>query len=250
MGPSIRSADRVICVSRFTAGEVSCYYPWASGKCRVILEAAVAVPGPGQPPQGLPENYLLFVGSLEPRKNLRRLLGAYASLRADPALPPLLIVGGKGWGNVDLESAIRRLGLEDRVRVLGYVSDADLHGIYASAQALIMPSLYEGFGLPVLEAMQYGVPVIASSTGSLPEVVGAAGLLVNPFSEAELAGAVQRLIHEPGLHASLSARALEHVQGFSWERAARETLALFEETLAAHQPKSARQRAETPEQKS
>ena len=244
MGPSIRSADEVICVSRFTASEVSRYYPSAVGKCRVIHEAAEAVAGLEQLPPGLPERYLLFVGTLEPRKNLQRLLRAYASLREDPSVPPLLIVGGQGWGDVDLESSIRQLSLEGRVQVLGYVSDAELHSIYASALALLMPSLYEGFGLPVLEAMQFGVPVIASSTSSLPEVVGDAGLLVNPYSEAELAEAMRSLVHKPELHASLSARARNRAQDFSWERAARETLALFEETLAAHQPKPFRHRAQ------
>ncbi|MEP5766287.1 MAG: glycosyltransferase family 1 protein [Halieaceae bacterium] len=242
MSPSIRSADQVICVSRFTASEVSRYYPTAVGRCRVIHEAAEEAVAIAPPPIDLPGQYLLFVGTLEPRKNLPRLLQALAALRDDPAVPPLLIVGGSGWGGEDLPRLIAELDLKDRVRLCGHVSDAELQGLYAGAHCLLMPSLYEGFGLPLLEAMQHGVPVIASSTSSLPEVAGDAGLLINPYSVAELADAIRRMVHEPELHARLSQRAGLRAAQFSWRRAAEETLQLFEQTLAEHEPKAYRHR--------
>ena len=134
------------------------------GKCRVIHEAAEESVIVDKLPAGIPQSYFLFVGTLEPRKNLPRLLKAYALLRDDPAVPPLVIVGGGGWGGEDLPRMIADLDLHDRVHLCGYVSDAELQSIYAKAHGLLMPSLYEGFGLPLLEAMQHGVPVIASST--------------------------------------------------------------------------------------
>ncbi len=242
MGPSVRSADRVICVSRFTASEVSRYYPSAIGKCTVIHEAAEENVAVDRVPADLPTRYNLFVGTLEPRKNLPRLLRAYARLKEDPAVPPLVLVGGRGWGSLELPALISTLGLEDRVAMLGHVSDAELQALYAGAHCLLMPSLYEGFGLPVLEAMQHGVPAIVSSTSSLPEVAGDAGLLVNPYSEQELAQAIQRMSHEPELHAGFAGRASQRAREFSWQRAAEETLALFEATLADHVPRAYRHR--------
>ncbi|MEM0952906.1 MAG: glycosyltransferase family 1 protein [Pseudomonadota bacterium] len=243
MGPSIRRADRVICVSRFTASEVSRYYGSAVGKCQVIHEAAETDVAVSHRVSNLPPQYFLFVGTLEPRKNLPRLLQAYATLRDDPVVPPLVIVGGEGWGNEDLPGLIEALQLADRVKLYGYVSDAELQTIYAGAHCLLMPSLYEGFGLPVLEAMQHGVPAIASSTSSLPEVVGDAGLLVSPYAEDALADAMRRMAHEEPLHTTLSALAKARAAEFSWQRAAQETLALFEETLAAHMPRPFKYRA-------
>ncbi len=242
MGPSIRSADRVICVSRFTASEVSRYYPSAIGKCQVIHEAAEPNVSVDRRSREMPARYNLFVGTLEPRKNLPRLLRAYALLKDDSQVPHLVLVGGKGWGGEDLPGLVNRLGLQDRVSMPGHVAESELQSLYAGAESLIMPSLYEGFGLPVLEAMQHGVPAIVSSTSSLPEVAGDGGLLVNPYSERELAAAIQRMAHEPELRDELAARAALRASRFSWQRAAEETLALFEATLAAHEPRAYRHR--------
>jgi glycosyltransferase involved in cell wall biosynthesis len=242
MGPSIAAADRVICVSRFTASEVSRYYPSAVGKCEVIHEAANPPMQTDRLPAGVPDSYLLFVGTLEPRKNLPRLLRAYAMLKDDPAIPALVIAGGGGWGGEDLPQLIQSLGLQQRVVLCGYVSDAELQGLYAGARCLLMPSLYEGFGLPIIEAMSHGVPVIASSTSSLPEVAGDAGLLVNPYQEVDIAAAIRRLVTEETLHTELSAKALQRSESFSWQRAARETLDLFKQTLANHKPQAFRNR--------
>ena len=240
MGPSVQAADRVICVSRFTASEISRFYPAAMGKCEVI-HCGVEETGRTQAPQvPLPGEFLLFVGTLEPRKNLPRLLRAFARLRDEPTVPPLLIVGSQGWGHEDLPEMIAAEGLEDRVLLTGYLDEAELQWVYSRAKCLLMPSLYEGFGLPVLEAMQHGVPVIVGSTSSLPEVAGDAGLLVNPFSEMDIAGAIQRLMGDTELHRALAAKARKRACRFSWQQAAEQTLALFEQVLAEHEPKAYR----------
>jgi glycosyltransferase involved in cell wall biosynthesis len=238
MGPSIAAADRVICVSRFTADEVCSFYPSAAGKCKVIHEAAVQTMGVGSLPAGVPASYLLFVGTLEPRKNLPGLLRAYAGLKNDPSIPPLVIAGGGGWGQEDLPGIIQGLGLQERVVLCGYVSDGELQALYRGARALLMPSLYEGFGLPVLEAMQHGVPVIASSTSSLPEVAGDGALLVNPLQEAEISGAIRQLVKDETLHAQLSARARQQAGSFCWQGAAGETIELFKQALADRKPQT------------
>jgi glycosyltransferase involved in cell wall biosynthesis len=243
MGPSVQKADRVICVSRFTASEISRFYPAAMGKCEVIhcgVEEPAATTAPRVP---LPEDFLLFVGTLEPRKNLPRLLRAFARLRDDPTVPPLLIVGAQGWGREDLAGMIAAEGLEGRVLLLGFLEEAELQWVYSRAKCLLMPSLYEGFGLPVLEAMQHGIPVIVGSTSSLPEVAGDAGLLVNPFSEVDIAGAIQRLMADNELYQSLAEKARQRALRFSWVSAAEQTLALFENVLAEHEPKAYRHRA-------
>jgi glycosyltransferase involved in cell wall biosynthesis len=242
MGPSLRSADRIICVSRFTASELFRYYPSAMGRCRVIhcgVERHAVV---SRPSIELPERFMLFVGTPEPRKNLPRLLRALSGLKEDPVVPPLLVVGSGGWGQEDLPGLVASLGLEDRVLLAGYLGDAELEWVYSKASALLMPSLYEGFGLPALEAMGHGVPVVAASTAALPEVVGGAGLMVNPFSEADIAEAVRRLMHDAALRADLSKRSLERARAFSWRRAAEETLAVFEAVLAEHEPRAWRGR--------
>jgi len=139
---------------------------------------------------GIVKPYVLFVGTLEPRKNLRRLLGAWAGLPA--ALRQshqLVIAGGKGWGGVDVPQLVQALGLGDTALVLGYVSDAQLAGLYAHARFLAMPSLYEGFGLPLVESMAHGVPVLTANCSAMPEVAGDAGVLVNPLSEPDIASA-------------------------------------------------------------
>jgi glycosyltransferase involved in cell wall biosynthesis len=222
MAPSIAHADRVICVSRFTASEVSRYYPSALGKCDVIHEAP-SLTTPGADTAITESSYLLFVGTLEP-------------------VPELVIAGGEGWGDTGLAALVRKLELEGRVRLTGFVDDAELQDLYRGACALLMPSLYEGFGLPALEAMSFGIPVIASSTSSLPEVVGDGGILVNPYSEAEIATAILRLVEDPALRSELSLKARQRSRIFSWDRAARQTLELLEQSLARHEPKAYRHR--------
>ena len=176
----------------------------------------------------LPEHFILFVGSLEPRKNVRRLLQAYAqlpsSLRDDIHL---VIAGGVGWLNDDIHPTVLQLGLKDRVHFIGYVEEDDLPIVYSLATVFAYPSLYEGFGLPVLEAMQCGVPVLTSNVSSLPEVAGDAAILVTPTEVEDIAHGLRRLLDHSNLRAELRTRGYQRAREFSWERCARETLAVY-----------------------
>jgi glycosyltransferase involved in cell wall biosynthesis len=140
----------------------------------------------------------------------------------------LAVAGQAGWGKVDLPAESARLGLTKLLRPLGYVSDADLPALYSGALAVVLPSLYEGFGLPALEAMACGAPVVAANSSALPEVVGSAGLLVDPRDASGLAEALRRLATEPGLREQLARAGPARAATFTWERAARETLAVLE----------------------
>jgi glycosyltransferase involved in cell wall biosynthesis len=237
MGPSLKRAERIISVSNFTASEIAAIYPEVAGRCTVISEAAEPFGKRYEERYPLPaEPYLLFVGTPEPRKNLSLLLAAYARAVNEHALPQqLLIVGADGWGGLNLADSIERLQLQGRVLLKGRVSDAELHDLYAGSTGLLMPSLYEGFGLPALEAMQHGVPVIAGDCGALPELVGDSGLLVDPYSEEQLTAAIARLCSDSTLRRSLSAAAQERAAGFNWERAAQETLHCLEQVYQLRQ---------------
>lgn len=179
-----------------------------------------------------PEPFWLAVGTIEPRKNYPLLLDAYARVRATrPDLPPLYIAGQAGWKESSLEPRIRALGLDDHVRCLGFVSDEQLAALYRHCLALIFPTHYEGFGLPVIEALACGAAVIASRVASVPEVVGDAGLLFTPGSEDELAEAMTSMLTEPGIRERLRERAHARSTQFSWCRAAAQTLDVYSATL-------------------
>ncbi|MFN2185417.1 MAG: glycosyltransferase family 4 protein, partial [Anaerolineae bacterium] len=182
--------------------------------------------------EGIERPYVLFVGTLEPRKNLRRLLRAYALL--DEALRTrhqLVIAGGRGWGGVDIHALIREAGLDGQVVATGYVEDRQLATLYAHACFLAMPSLYEGFGLPLVEAMGFGVPVLTSNVASMPDVAGDAGLLVNPLDERAIAAGLSSLLTDTDHRERLAARAKANAGRFSWRKAARETWAVMEEAV-------------------
>jgi len=177
---------------------------------------------------GSDDPYLLHVGTLEPRKNLPTLLRAFAALEGDSARPPrLVLAGARGWGDAPLFALVDALGLTARVSFLGEVGPADLPALYSAAELFVYPSRYEGFGLPVLEAMACGAPVIASNASALPEVVGDAGLLVDPDDVDGLRAAIRRLGGDAELRANLRERGRERAKSFTWERAARETLAVY-----------------------
>jgi glycosyltransferase involved in cell wall biosynthesis len=182
---------------------------------------------------GLEPGYLLFVGTLEPRKNLPGLLQAYRLLRDEGATrAPLVMVGGKGWLYDEIFERVETLHLVEHVRFLHGVPDGDLPGLYSAAGVLTTPSFYEGFGLPALEAMTFGIPVVVSDRASLPEVVGEAGLLVNPDDPEDIAGALGRVLTEEPLRARMREQGLAQAARFTWERAARETLAVYRAVLA------------------
>ena len=172
--------------------------------------------------------YIYYVGALEPRKNLPVLIEAYAKIAPDFPDIPLVIAGRKGWMYDEIFKKVTFLKLEEKVRFLGYVPESDLIGLYNGTQVFVYPSRYEGFGLPVLEAMHCGAPVITTRISSMPEVAGEAALLVEPDDVEALSTALREILTKDGLARELSQRGLARAKNFSWERCAQETLSVYE----------------------
>jgi len=165
------------------------------------------------------------VGTLQPRKNLSILVEAWDMLRARVAQPPMLLLAGKrGWLYDGLLQAVQSRGLGDLIKFADYVEREDLPALYSGALALTFPSLYEGFGLPALEAMSCGTPVLASTASSVPEVVGDAGILLDPNDAGAWADAVERIMQDGALREELSRKGLARAAQFTWERCARQTM--------------------------
>lgn len=176
--------------------------------------------------------FWLAVGTLEPRKNLRRLLKAYSVYKTkSERIYPLVLVGGKGWFEDDLEEFVAKLDLVRNVRFLGYVSDEKLNWLYGNCFAFIYPSLYEGFGMPVLEAMGNGAAVIVSNATSLPEVAGEAGHYINPLSEKAITEAICLLADDEAYRLDLKKLALDQAYNFSWQQSAMETLEVYKHVM-------------------
>jgi glycosyltransferase involved in cell wall biosynthesis/ubiquinone/menaquinone biosynthesis C-methylase UbiE len=232
-------ADRIIAVSLQTKKDLIDYFSIPEERIRVIYEAPRKVYAPEHNVEiirgvlerlGIFHNFILFVGSLEPRKNLRTLLQAYATYVTRHTGEELLVVaGGKGWLNDDLSQVAAERGIAERVKFLGYVPEADLRILYSAAKLFVYPSIYEGFGLPPLEAMACGAPVITSNTSALPEVVGDAALLVDPYNGEALYQAMKRVLCDHELRAGMRQQSLARATRFSWEQTAEETLAVYEE---------------------
>jgi glycosyltransferase involved in cell wall biosynthesis len=181
---------------------------------------------------GVPaQPYILNVGTLEPRKNLAGLLQAFARARRKGLPHSLVVVGANGWGNSSVERLVDELGIREHVHVSGFVDDQTLPRLYAAADFFVYPSLYEGFGLPVLEAMACGAPVITSNVSSMPEVAGGAALLVDPRSTDELCDAMLRLAGDGQLRSLLRVKGKERAGQFSWERTAEQTWQIYQEVM-------------------
>lgn len=179
-------------------------------------------------------SYFLFVGTLEPRKNLVRLLTAYSQLETHlKEQSNLVIAGGKGWGGVDVTQVITELGLIKFVRILGYVDDATLAALYSNAQFLAMPSLYEGFGLPLLESMVHGTPVLTSNNSSMPEVAGDAGALVDALDISSIKDGLELLITNKEYRCELANNAKGNAARYSWDKSAEKLLSVFEKAVLA-----------------
>lgn len=219
-----RSAERVICPSRFTAEDVGRRCGVASERIRVIPEAPALPVGPEQPPEG---PYLLSVGDLRPKKNLPLVIDAYRMLRAK-GLPHRLIVAGADLG---LGARLARRAGGEPLELAGYVSDARLDALMRGADALILASLYEGFGLAVLDAMARGCPTILARAGALPETGGDAAAYFDPASAEELAAAIERVAQDPDERARLAEAGRRRAAGFTWARTAAATVAVYEELL-------------------
>ncbi len=181
---------------------------------------------------GLPEGYLLFVGSVEERKNLRRLLQACASLWKQGERRPLVVVGTLRWKYSRIIKMVQELDLGQQVIFTGHVQEADLPALYSAADLLVFPSLCEGFGLPPLEAMACGTPVVCSDAASLPEVVGDAAVMVNPYQVGSLADAMYRVLTDEQLREELRQRGLARARQFTWDSTARQIIAVYREVLA------------------
>jgi glycosyltransferase involved in cell wall biosynthesis len=222
------SAACVICPSEYTAEEAVSLFRVPRSRLRVIAHGVEDLfcdpPVPSvleaaRRRYRLPDRYVLFVGTLQPRKNLETALHALAGARRRVDIR-LVVAGARGWHDQPALDLIPRLGLSDAVQLLGYVPVTDLPALYAQARAFLFPSLYEGFGLPVLEAMASGTPVIASNRTSVPEVAGDAALLLDPMDVAAWADALIRVLQDPVLRTRLVAAGRSRYRQFSWERAA------------------------------
>jgi len=211
-------ADHIVVNSHHTAGQVEREFGVPSTKIAVCSPGAPPWPPRRQPPA---DGYILFVGTLEPRKNVGALLDAYEKLLdrqsgMAPSFPELVLAGSAGDESRPWMERIEQAPLAGRVRHLGYVEAGMRQALYEGARMLVQPSFEEGFGIPVLEAMTVGVPVVASSGGALPEVLGGAGLLVDPEAPTEIADAIARLLDSPALAASCTANGLERARHYSW----------------------------------
>jgi alpha-1,3-rhamnosyl/mannosyltransferase len=204
-------------------GARAVFQPRAEAQCRAVLAE-----------RGLDyRGFVLCVGTLEPRKNLELAIRAHSTLSASyRRRRPLVLVGMRGWLTSNLESLMQPLVASGEIRPLGFTSEEDLAVLYAAAQVMVYPSLYEGFGLPPLEAMASGTPVIVSNRSTLPEVVGGAGVQIEANDDAGLRDALRRFDEDPAFWAGHAAASLEQAARFSWQRCARETLAVYRQVLA------------------
>jgi glycosyltransferase involved in cell wall biosynthesis len=228
---AVRSAERVICPSQFTADDVSMRYGVPADKVRVVPEAAALPSDPGpsavDAPPAPAAPYLLAVGDLRPKKNLPRLIEAYHRLRQDGLQHRLLLAGADlGEG-----PSLRALAGADPVEVLGFVDDARLDQLLRGASALVVPSLYEGFGLVVLDAMSRGCPVVLARAGALPETGGEAAVYFDPRDPDDIAAAIRQVVGDAGLGGRLAEAGRARAAEFTWERTAAETVAVYEELL-------------------
>jgi len=229
----VKAADVIIAVSQQTRRDLIARYSTPAEKIHVIYEGIDPRFQPASHSEIMAirneRSYLLMVGTLDPRKNHATAFRALARLKARGIEQQLVIVGGTGWLFEPVRALVDELGLNDAVIFAGYVPDEDLPALYSGADCLLLPSLYEGFGFPVLEALACGTPVVCSNTSSLPEVAGDVAIQVDPTDDAALAAAIQRVLSEPGLADSMSRRGPLHARQFSWEQCAAETAELYQE---------------------
>ena len=238
---SVRVADEIICVSQATAVDLNRLHPDLRCPVTVIHHGVDHVPdGPEAPATrawmkslGLPKAYVLYAGALDARKNVSLLLEAMERLWYAGREVPLVCVGQRWFGSGPLERAIDRHRQEGRdIRPLGYQPVPNLHALMRHAAAFVFPSRYEGFGLPPLEAMRLGAPVVVARTGALPEVCGEGALYVSPDDSAELAGVIERLLDSPPERKARGEGGRRHAARFTWKKTATETLSIYERALS------------------
>ena len=221
---TLNRANKIVCSSHSTAYDLQKYFPNYADKVDVIY------PGAHQPScrsrhAGKP--FALFVGTMEPRKNLYRLINAYAAMPCKNAID-LVIAGGVGWGGINPDMLVTEYGLKNHVRIIKGANNSVINQLYADCHFLVMPSLYEGFGLPLVEAMKYGKPVVTSNIASMPEVAGAAGLLIDPNDTQQISQAMAELSTNQDLHSNLSSFAVKRSKYFSWEKTSHSLIDCFQ----------------------
>ncbi len=236
---SVHRARRIIAVSESTKHDLIRYYGISPAKVDVVHNGVdpdfrpvpSAKVADFRRQHKLPDRFILFVGTLEPRKNVTCLIEAYARLPG--SRPPLMLLGGKGWLYDEIFSRVEMLNLQDEVIFVGYVPAEELPLWYNAASLFVYPSLYEGFGLPPLEAMACGTPVVTSAASSLPEVVGQAGLLADPTSSEALAAAMEQVLAHPDVQEEMGRAGLVRAKNFSWQRTAACTVDSYQRALRA-----------------
>ena len=236
---SHRGADVVIAVSNFTKQEIIELLNVSETRIRVIYNGISPAFCPVQNmaelerikiKYGIEGPYLLFVGNIEPKKNIETLLHACSKLRnATIYKYPLVIVGSKSFGFKGVSEAVKQFHAEKETIFTDIVDTDDLPYLYGGAELFIFPSLFEGFGIPVIEAMACGIPVVASNRTSIPEITGDAAILIDPLNVDEMAGAMYNVLSTPLLKRQLVEKGIERAKKFSWEKTARETLKLYKE---------------------
>lgn len=239
--PSIRKATRILVPSQSTRRDLAARFPACADKCRVVHFGVDPALTPTRDDEararvrqryGLPESYILFLGRHEPKKNLPHLVRAFEELRRTTRQSPALVLAGaRGWGETELDRVIARSPCRDVIVRPGFIEPADLPALYGGASLFVFPSLYEGFGIPPLEAMACDIPVIVSASGALPENVGDAALCVDPLDGHALALAMNRLLTDGVLRATLQGNGRERVRAFAWHRTADETVAACAEAV-------------------
>jgi glycosyltransferase involved in cell wall biosynthesis len=238
---SARRARRVIAISESTKRDVVKMLGVPSDSVDVVYCGVDEIFHPLSPVEvtrfrrerALPDRFILFLGTLEPRKNVQMLIRAYAQWRkAEPAIPKLVVAGGKGWYYDQIFAEVERLGLTGEVIFPGYVAQEELPLWYNSADLFVYPSRFEGFGLPVLEAMACGTPVVTTNAASLPEVAGGAAWLVSPDDEAQLIEAMRRALCDQTLREEMTTKGRAHATTFTWDRTARQTADVYKRALA------------------
>lgn len=223
-GRSLRQATSIIAISAQTKADIVRHFEITASKIKVVPLGYIALPQEySEIPT--PEEFFLFAGVLKERKNVAGIIRAFALFAKSNSTHELLIAGKRSGAYAEsLVRLARELGVEGRVRFLGYVTDAELAHLYRRARALVFPSLIEGFGMPVLEAMHAGLPVITSDQGALAEVAGGAALLVDPARPADIASAMEQIADDAELRAELIQKGLARARQFSWEKTAAEIL--------------------------
>jgi len=236
---AIRNANKIIAVSQNTKDDILRFYDAIKPEKINVIHHGINKNSHSVSAKKvswtLRNDYILFVGTRRPHKNLEGLIKALAVLKSKYHSNIHLVIAGKSYSDyTEPENLAATLGLQDRIHFLDFVPDEEIAALYHSAKAVVLPSFYEGFGFPVLEAMLYKKPVIASNVTSLPEVVGDAGLLVEPSDSNDIADKIFRIINSPNLQQELSKKAEQHVKKFSWDRVAKLTLNAYQEAYSTN----------------